>query len=322
VEGIVRVIRALICGAIVVAATGNGAAQTRAARAVQPSPQLFNRLFRACQGCEDRPGAMHLVMDSPRLTDAWLSRHARESNGGPDGDNAAIADFWYDAVHRRLFTRSLVLHEVDDPADLRLGRAPGTPPESPDFRARLNEGTTVGHVGFVRWGDNGFGAYFAAVQGAVRDGGTGYLDLSTVTGAFGTTRTGSRYDPEDLIKHVRLHPSGQLEIGFETDPQARPDESLLVRGNVRIDGSLIVDAERVGDPAPPLACGVLTTTGRGRSASVSCFAGHVATGGGGTCAAGEMRGSRPILVDDVPSGWELSCSREGAHVAYVICCVR
>jgi hypothetical protein len=263
----------------------------------------------------------HVIIDSPKLTDDWLARHTYQSNGAAYGDNEAVADFWYDAVHRRIFTRSLVLQEVADPADLRLGRAPGADFFHPDFNATLEPGTTVGHVGFVRWTSNGYGSYFAAVQGAVRDAATGYLDLSTVAGASGRSRSGSTYDAEDLIKHVRLHPSGQLEVGFDTDPAQRPDTSLLVRGNVHIEGALTVDE---APPPPPLACAVLTATGNGRTASASCDAGRVATGGGGTCASGEMRGSRPLVSGDTPVGWELACSnsRSGQHLVYVICCGR
>ena len=315
--------------AMLVSGAASLTAQSRRAE-IQPSPQLFGRLFaanRQCAGCEDRPGNAHLVMDSGRLTEAWLKRHDYKSNGGSYGDNAAVADFWYDAVHRRLFSRSLVLHEVDDSADVRLGRAPGGYPDNPDFTKVLEPGTTVGHVGFVRWSSNGFGSYFAAVQGAVGDVLTGYLDLSTATGVTGRTRTGSRYSGEDLIKHVRLHPSGQFEIGFETDPEARPDASLIVRGNVQVEGALMVGGSAIGPlppplPPPALACSVRTTAGRGRTATTACDQNQVATGGGGTCGAGELRGSRPLVPGEAPTGWEVTCNRDGAHTVYVICCAR
>jgi hypothetical protein len=319
----VQAIRVVIGCVLLLASPASVAGQTRADAGFRPPPLLFERLFRDCTECRGRSGAVHMVIDSPRLTELWLTRHGSESNGGSFGDNVAVADFWYDSVHRRLFTRSIVLHEVEDPADLRLGRAPGLHPNHPDFRAALAPGTTVGHVGFVPWTHNGFGSYFAALQGAIRDGSTGYLDLSTATGEFGTTRTGSRYDPQDLIKHVRLHPSGQLEVGFETDPDARPDVSLLVRGNVAIEGSLLVDSDPVGEedrrPAA-LACSVRRAGGGARAISVSCGPGERATGGGGLCGSGEMRGSRPLVEADAPTGWELSCAREGPHTAYVICC--
>jgi hypothetical protein len=319
----------------------------------QPDTRLFNRLFtgprlrlpvergpqaarreypanRDCAGCEDRPGTTHLVLDSPRVTRDWLSRHTYQSNGGEFGDNLAVADFWYDAVHRRVFSRSLVLHEVDDPADLRLGRAPGTYPNQLDATDTLDDGTTVGHVGF--------GSYFAAIQGAVRDSGSGYLDLVTATGRPGTTRSGSPFDPQELVKHVRLHPSGALEIGFDTDPSARPETSLLVRGDGRVEGALSVTqavhapelhVERLTTTAAtiaggrvPHACAVRTGTGAGRDATISCSAGEIALSGGGTCASGELRASRPVQTLDAPDGWAVTCSRNGAHVAYAVCCAQ
>ena len=344
--------RFVVC-VMVTVAIGDAAAQGRAGGAVQgsrdsvfrPSPGIFRRLFaapardrlrpppaapprafgrvrpasRECAGCEDRPGGAHVVFDSPRITDEWLDRHTYQANGTTYGDNSAVADFWYDAVHRRIFTRSLVLQEVEDPADLRLGRATGRYPNEPDFGGRLEPGTTVGHVGFVQWGSNGFGSYFAAVQGAVRDAATGYLDLATATGQSGRTRTGSSYGPEDLIKHVRLHPSGQLEVGFETDPP--PDATLVVRGNAQIEGTLVVGGAPI-EERPALSCRVHEATVDGTRATAACDAGAIATGGGGRCASGDLRASLPILSGETPSGWELTCGRGGAHTVYVICCAR
>jgi hypothetical protein len=262
-----------------------------------------------------------------------LAQHTYQANGGSFGDNMAIADFWYDAVHRRVFSRSLVLHEVDDPADLRLGRAPGAYPNEVDTQASLPEGTTVGHVGFVSWGRNGFGAYFAAIQGAVRQGGTGYLDLSTASGDNGRTRTGSNYASEDLIKHVRLHPSGQLEVGFETSPDARPDPLLLVRGDERVEGGLTVNGSaKVGALSAagltingvggnvPHACELRTNNAKGRTATAACDVSQMAIAGGGKCGSGEMRGSRPLQLAESRDAWELTCSKSAEHAVHVVCC--
>jgi hypothetical protein len=349
----------VMCGVLASPTLVLDAQGTRTPTRFRPEPRLFGRLFtaprlrlpapapaeaasreqpanRECLGCEERPGTTHLVLDSPRLTPEWLSRHTYQSNGGSFGDNLAIADFWYDAVHRRVFSRSLVLHEVDDPADLRLGRAPGVYPGAVNASATLADGTTVGHVGFVTWTHNGFGSYFAALQGAVRDTGSGYLDLVTATGRTGTTRSGSAYDAQDLVKHVRLHPAGSLEIGFDTDPAARPDHSLLVRGDARIEGALSVaealrapelnverlttSAVSVGGGTVPHACSVRSGTGTSRDATIACTPGDIALSGGGTCASGELRGSRPTQTGSAPDGWIVTCSRDGAHVAYAICC--
>jgi hypothetical protein len=322
----VRVTRSSLCvAAMLTGVAADATAQTPAGD--PPSRQLFGRLFAAnqeCAGCEGRPGDAHFVMDSPRLTAEWLARHTYQANGGSYGDNAAVADFWYDAVHRRIFTRSLVLHEVDDPADLRLGRAPGVYPNAPDFDQVLPAGTAVGHIGFVRWSSNGFGSYFAAMQGAVDGNSTGYLDLSTATGVAGTTRTGAKVTEEELVKHVRLHPSGQLDVGYDTPLATRPDPIMLVRGSVVIEGALTVAGSPVREPPapPPLTCSVRMTTGRGRLVAAACQSDEIATGGGGTCDGGELRGSRPLVPGAAPSGWEVSCSRDGSHTVHVVCCAR
>jgi hypothetical protein len=337
----------LLTGGLLVLLSGGMEAQgRRKPAAFQPERRLFGRLFtgprirvppplpaadpaerqrsanRNCAGCEERPGTTHFILDSPRLTTEWLSRHAYQSNGGSFGDNMAVADFWYDAVHRRVFSRSLVLHEVDDPADLRLGRAPGTYPNEINASGTLQDGTTVGHVGFVSWTHNGFGSYFAAVQGAIRDSGSGYLDLATATGRAGTSRSGSTYDAQELVKHVRLQPSGQLEIGFDTDPTARPDRSLVVHGHAVIEGALAVgESLTIAGGTVLHSCSLRSATSRGREAAISCEPGQIAISGGGACASGELRGTHPTQSGGAPDGWTVACSRDAAHTAYAICCV-
>lgn len=275
---------------------------------------------RFCEGCESRPGDTHLIIDSPMLSDAWLARHTYQANGGSYGDNAVVSDFWYDAVHRRIFTRSAAFRDVDDPADVRIGRAPGTYPNVLDFTGTLDDGTTVGQVGFETWTHNGFGAYFAAVQGAVRDEATGYLDLATTTGENGRTRTGSSYESGDLLRHVRLHPSGQLEVGYETNPDRRPDPLLRVRGNQVVEGGLTIEGGRGNVPH---AC-VLQHASviRGKVVAARCEDGGMAIGGGGTCGAGDLIGSRPLQRGATVDAWEIACDGTGAHTAYVICCAR
>ena len=273
-----------------------------------------------CDGCEDRPGAVHLIADSPLLTDAWIAGHQYRGPNPAQADNkAAIADFWYDGVLRRIFTRSGVFHEVDDPADVRLGRAPGRYPNSPDFSMLLGEGTTVGQIGFDKWTHDGFSSYFAAMQGTVRDDQTGYLVLATAMGQSGITRTGSRFDPDDLVRHVRLHPSGQLEIGFETPAEERIDPLLLVRGAAATEGALRVNG--TGGNVPH-ACTVRNAMSKGRDARVSCEPAEIAISGGGTCEKGDLKGSRPLQAGAAPNGWEVSCGRSAQQTAYAICCVQ
>ena len=269
---------------------------------------------RRCDGCEDRPGTIHLVADSPLLTDAWLADHDYQG-----GDRTAVADFWYDGVHRRILTRSAAFHDVDDPADVRLGRAPGHYPNPPDFNMLLGEGTTVGQVGFDMWTHNGFGAYFAAMQGTIHDEQTGYLVLATAMGQSGVTRTGSRFAPDDLIRHVRLHPSGQLELGFETPVDNRPDPLLMVRGAVTTEGPLTIQG--LGGNVPH-ACTVRNATSKGRDARVSCEAMEIAISGGGRCERGDLKVSRPLQTGATPNGWEVSCGREAMQTAYAVCCAQ
>ena len=269
---------------------------------------------RRCDGCEDRPGTIHLVADSPMLTDAWLAAHDYYG-----GDRTAVADFWYDGVHRRIMTRSAAFHDVDDPADVRLGRAPGHYPNPPDFTMLLGEGTTVGQIGFDMWTHDGFGAYFAAMQGTIRDEQTGYLVLATAMGQSGVTRTGSRFTPDDLIRHVRLHPSGQLELGFETPVDNLPDPLLLVRGAAATEGPLTVEG-RGGNV--PHACTVRGASSRGRDARVSCQPMEIAISGGGKCERGDLKGSRPLQTGAAPDGWEVSCGRSAEQTAYAVCCAQ
>jgi hypothetical protein len=170
----------------------------------------------------------------------------------------------------------------------------------------------------------------------VRDSGSGYLDLVTATGRPGTTRTGSTFDAQDLVKHVRLHPSGQFEIGFDTDPAARPNPSLLVRGDARVEGTLSVGAElratelaverlttsavTIDGGKVPRACSLKTATTTGRDAAISCDPGQIALSGGGACASGELRASHPTQAGIVPDGWTVTCSRSAAHSVYAVCC--
>ena len=272
---------------------------------------------RRCVGCEERPGTTHIIADSPLLTDEWIARH--EYNG-PDrayGDNMVVADFWYDAIHRRIHSRSGVFHEVDDPADVRLGRAPGRYPNTLDFDTLHDEGTTVGQVGFDKWTHDGFSSYFAAMQGTIRDAQTGYLVFATAMGKPGITRTGSRFEEDDLVRHVRLHPSGQLEVGFETPTQDRVDPLLLVRGSAATEGPLRVDGS--GGNVPH-ACTVRSAVSRGRDARVSCGPMEIAISGGGRCEKGDLKGSRPLQAGTSPDGWEVSCGRSAEQTVSAICC--
>jgi hypothetical protein len=272
---------------------------------------------RHCVGCEERPGTVHLIADSPLLDDDWIARHEYNGTNRTYGDSTVVADFWYDAIHRRVFSRSGVFHEVDDPADVRLGRAPGRYPNTLDFDTLHDEGTTVGQVGFDKWTHEGFSSYFAAMQGTIRDAQTGYLVFATAMGRPGVTRTGSRFEGDDLVRHVRLHPSGQLEVGFETPTEDPVDPLLLVRGAAATEGALHVGGS---GGTVPHACTVRNATSSGRDARVSCEPMEIAISGGGRCEKGDLKGSRPLQTGASPDGWEVSCGRSAEQTVYAICC--
>lgn len=313
------IIRLVSVAAVILAAGTSAAAQSMLfektlSHAVRQWPA-----YRYCAGCEERPGTTHFVVDSPMLTNAWLSGHKYHNIDRAFADGKVVADFWYDAVHRRIATRSAVFHEVDDPADVRLGRAPGLYPNHPDFTLLLDEGTTVGQIGFDKWTEDGFSSYFAAMQGTVRDRHTGYLVLATAMGTPGMTRTGSRFEEDDLVRHVRLHPSGQLEVGFETPADGRVEPMLLVRGSAATEGSLRV--EGAGGNVPH-SCTVRSAAMTGHEARVSCEPAEMAISGGGRCEQGDLKGSWPLQTGAAPDGWEVSCGESAQQTAYAICCVQ
>jgi hypothetical protein len=202
--------------------------------AAQPSPV---RIVPSAEAPSDALQWHVLVGENWLVDGLFLGRHTHDANGGGFGDNVVIADFWYDATHRRIHTRSIQLGEVDDPADLRLGRAAGVFPNRPDFRKKHHPGTVVGHVGFVTWNHNGFGAYFAAVQGAQLNENTGILCLSTAPGVPGRDRWGSSYAGDELVCHVALMPNGDVVIGYNTDPATTP--RVIIRGDLIVTGRII-----------------------------------------------------------------------------------
>lgn len=181
-----------------------------------------------------------LVGSNVQLTTEFLVRHTRESNGGSFGDNMIVADFWYDGAHRRIVSRSAQFVDVDDPADIRCGRTPGTFPDQPDYRARLPAGTVVCHIGGVGWSRNGLTAYQSAIQFVTIDEERGAICLSAAPGEPGRTRTGSTYEGNELVCHVALYPDGTLVVGANTDPNQTPIHSVIVRGNLMLEGNLEV----------------------------------------------------------------------------------
>jgi hypothetical protein len=170
-----------------------------------------------------------------RASVEFMGRHTRQANGGQFGDNALIADFLYDGAHRRVITRSLQLGEVDDPVDVRLGRAPGRYPNVVDFTRKLPPWTLVGQVGAVGWNTGGFSAYTTGIQFHVL-GDSGILCLSTAP----MTPTGSRYSGESTGEHllcrVAVFPDGSIVLGFNSDPDKPPP--VYVQGDLLVSGTI------------------------------------------------------------------------------------
>jgi hypothetical protein len=156
-------------------------------------------------------------------------------------------DFIYDARTRKTCVRSLNVVEVGDPGDIRFWRMPGEYPNAPERFGRLANYALVGQIGAS--GYNGEGratAYETVIQFFTRNNGTGYLCLSAATGAASMPRNGGGRvaPPDEAICHVMLLYDGSLIVGADTDPQQLPRYSLVIMGNVAIEGCLRVrDAE-------------------------------------------------------------------------------
>ena len=146
-----------------------------------------------------------------------------------------VADFWYNGAARRVLARSLSLGEVDDPADLRLFRAPGAYPNA--IYGRVEPCTTTGHIGFAGFTTReGVRAYYGAMQGYVLTEDTGVLAFSTAMGRAGVGRNGQYYGAQDLVPHVAVFPDGATVFGWDTPPRLRPKYTLQVLGDLRVEG--------------------------------------------------------------------------------------
>ena len=169
-------------------------------------------------------------------------------------DNAIYScDFVYDARTRKTCVRSLNIVEVGDPGDIRFWRMPGEYPNAPERFGRLANYALVGQIGASGYNSEGRAtAYETVIQFFTRNNGTGYLCLSAATGAASTPRNGGgRQAPADeAICHVMLLYDGALVVGADTDPQQLPRNSLVIMGNVAIEGCLRVGGAEYGTCLP------------------------------------------------------------------------
>ena len=154
-------------------------------------------------------------------------------------------DFVYDARTRKTCVRSLNVVEVGDPGDIRFWRMPGQYPNAPVRFGQLANYALVGQIGASGYTAEGRAtAYETVLQFFTRNNGTGYLCLSAATGTVSYPRNaaGRQAAADEAVCHVMLLYNGTLVVGADTDPQQLPPYSLVVKGNLQIEGCL-----RVGD---------------------------------------------------------------------------
>ena len=206
---------------------------------------------------QEAPGQSFLVFGGRPFMNTELLQMLRQHTSHSDwhtSDNTLVPrTFIYDPLHRRLIGPGIQLGDVNNPANLRLGRVLTDDHDQLDFGARHPAGTIVGQICSMGWGAKGFTACQAAIQFITFDERTGGLCLSMQTGKDGST---PRYSPnwpngvpftaQDLVCHVLLYPDGTLVVGLNTDPNQRPTFSLIVngdgefKGDVTINGNLTV----------------------------------------------------------------------------------
>lgn len=136
-------------------------------------------------------------------------------------DNTFIPDFAYRADTRRVFTRSLFLGEIGDPADLALERAAGRYPLGPP--SQITAGANLGIIYWRGWtGPGGFGPRSALITSRSRQD----ITMTQAGGdlRFYTTPLGG-IDP---LQRMVIEPTGGLTIAGATSTPSRPDPGSVV----------------------------------------------------------------------------------------------
>ena len=100
-----------------------------------------------------------LIGENALVPKDFLNKHTYNSGATLWGMNYMAPDFMYNGATRRIMSRSIQLLEIDDPADIRCGRAPGVYPNVLDRFARLAKYQTTCIIGSSGWSDNGLTAY-------------------------------------------------------------------------------------------------------------------------------------------------------------------
>ncbi len=184
---------------------------------------------------------------NPFLPPDFWRYHHYDSNGGKDGDNVMVGNF-FDAVHNRFIVQSIQCIELEDPCDIRLGRTPelilGSDGRQHLVWRALKEGDVVGQIGGVGATQNGSTSYQSVIQFVYLNPIHGKICFSFKTGVAGRhpmTTGGSTYGREDPVCHIAMMPDGSMIIGAHTDPTQTPPLALDVHGNVRISGNVTIE---------------------------------------------------------------------------------
>jgi len=202
---------------------------------------------------QESTGQSFIVFGTPYMnTDLlqFLRGHTSRSDW-LTGDNMLVPrTFIYDPLHKRLIGPGMQLGDVNNPANLRLGRVITTDDGYLDLQARHPPGTIVGQICSMGWGRKGFTACQAALQFITFDESSGGLCISLETGKDGSTPpyppnwpTGVPFTSQDLVCHVLVYPDGTMVVGVNTDPKHRPRFSLIVNGDGEFNGQVVINGD-------------------------------------------------------------------------------
>ena len=200
----------------------------------------------------ESPGKSSVIFGGPYVNTSLLQllrSHTSRSDWRTSDNMLFPNTFIYDALHRRLIGPGIQLGDVNNPANLRLGRIITNDKDEPDINARHVPGTIIGQICSMGWGRKGFTACQAALQFITFDETTGGLCLSLATGKDGATPpyptwpNGIPFTNEELVCHVLVYPDGTLVVGVNTDPRQRPRFSLIVNGNGEFNGNVVINGD-------------------------------------------------------------------------------
>jgi hypothetical protein len=201
---------------------------------------------------QEAPGQASVVFAGPYMNAGLiqlLRSHTSHSDWRTSDNMLFPRTMLYDALHKRLMVPGIQLGDVNNPANLKLGRIPTDAKDEPDINARHTPGTIVGQICSLGWGRKGFTACQAALQFITFDEETGGLCLSLETGKDGATPpypgwpNGIPFTRQDLVCHVLVYPDGHLVVGVNTDPRQRPRYSLVVNGNGELNGNVVINGD-------------------------------------------------------------------------------